>query len=100
MGIPTANSVVVEAGEPRPADRVGESVMELLEGQRTAGAVGRVAEDREGGLSEERGPAAGRANGAASLATVAADRPRPAMIWASRHAERVPRERPAAISAC
>ena len=77
------------------ADRVGEGVAELVEREREwpdaccAGSPGPAWTERRAEIGRGGTPR----NGAASTATVAAESPRPATIWASRPAERVPDHR-------
>ena len=66
------------------AHGVGEREAELLVGERDgAVAVGGVAEDRRADLSAEIGSGSTPRNGAGSIATDAAERPRPARICVS-----------------
>jgi len=66
-------------------DGVSECVPKLVVAERDrAMPVGRVAQDGRLALSEDSGSWRMPRNGAASIATVAAESPRPAMICASR----------------
>jgi hypothetical protein len=66
------------------ADRVGEGVVELLEGQWDGSMlVARVRQDRAGDRRAEIGSGTTPQKGAASIATVAAESPLPATIWAN-----------------